>query len=367
LSTSRSAEPAQRGAKTASRRNVRARAVSGNGEPFKSITIERRPIGPQDVLIDIAYAGICHTDVSHARSEWEPTIFPLVPGHEIAGTVAHVGGDVTRVAMGDRVGVGVMVDSCRHCPDCQAGEEQHCSEKFVRTYNAIGRDGQPTYGGFSEAIVVDQAFVAKIPDAISLEQAAPLLCAGITVYSPLQRWSVGPGSRVAILGLGGLGHLGIQVSKALGAHTTVVDLAAEKRADALALGADAFIVPSGASALADLSNSLDLVLSTIPGRFDLDVYLSLLKSHGVLVNLGVSDQPLTFDPFSLLARSRIIAGSSIGGMAQTQEMLEFCGRYGIGASVEVIGAGEMDAAFARLDTGDVRYRFVMDARTLVDC
>jgi uncharacterized zinc-type alcohol dehydrogenase-like protein len=364
LSTSRSADQVQRGAEAVGRRSVRARAVPGIGKPFESLTIERRQVGPHDVLIDIAYAGICHTDVSHARSEWEPTIFPLVPGHEIAGTVTRVGYEVTRVAVGDRVGVGVMVDSCRQCPDCRAGEEQHCSERFVRTYNAIGRDGQPTCGGYSEAIVVDENFVARIPGALSLEQAAPLLCAGITVYSPLHRWGVRRGSRVAILGLGGLGHLAIQMSKALGAHTTVIDITEGKRADALALGADEFIVPSDSSALSELTNSIDLVLSTIPGRFDLDCYLSMLKSHGVLVNLGVSDQPLSFDPFSLLVRSRIIAGSSIGGMAQTQEMLDFCGRHGIGASVEVIGAQDLDAAFARLDTGDVRYRFVMDTRTL---
>jgi len=256
------------------------------------------------------------------------------------------------------------VDSCRECAPCRAGQEQHCTSTFIRTYNWIGRDGQPTYGGYSERVVVDQDFVVHIPEQIPLSQAAPLLCAGITVYSPLRRWSAGPGRRVAVVGLGGLGHVAVQISHALGAHTTVLDLDEGKRADAARFGADEFSLASDPAALAGLESSFDLVVSTIPASYDLDSFLRLLAMHGTLVNLGVSTKPLAFDPFSLLANGRSVAGSSIGGIAETQEMLDFCGAHGIRAEIEPIDADEIDVAYARLETGDVRYRFVVDISTM---
>jgi uncharacterized zinc-type alcohol dehydrogenase-like protein len=265
---------------------VLARATAESGEPFRLTAIERRDLGPRDVLIDIAFAGICHTDISHARSEWGPTPYPLVPGHEIAGIVSAVGSEVTMFEAGDRVGVGVMVDSCRQCTACRAGQEQHCIEKFVRTYNWLGRDGRPTYGGYSEKIVVDEAFVLRIPESVPLQNAAPLLCAGITVYSPLLRWGARPGKRVAVLGFGGLGHLGVQVATALGAHTTALGLTTDNRDDALRLGADDYRVTSDPAVFTELSSSFDLILSTVPGGVDLDAYCGLLAIEGTLVNLG---------------------------------------------------------------------------------
>ncbi len=217
---------------------VIARATAGPGEPFRPMAIQRRDLGPHDVLIDIGFAGICHTDISHARSEWGPTLYPLVPGHEIAGIVSAAGSEVTRFEVGDRAGVGVMVDSCRQCQACRAGKEQHCLEKFVRTYNWIGRDGRPTHGGYSQKIVVDEAFVLRIPESIPLQDAAPLLCAGITVYSPLRRWGARPGMRVAVVGFGGLGHIGVQIARALGTKTTALGLSWNNRDEALRLGAD---------------------------------------------------------------------------------------------------------------------------------
>jgi uncharacterized zinc-type alcohol dehydrogenase-like protein len=344
--------------------SVKARATAGPGERFQPLVIERRDVGPNDVLIDIAYAGICHTDISHARSEWGPTMYPLVPGHEIAGTVAAIGDEVTRFQVGDRVGVGVMVDSCRECSACKAGEEQHCTAKFVRTYNWLGRDGRPTYGGYSEQIVVDQDFVVRIPDNMSLAGAAPLLCAGITMYSPMRRWKVGPGTRLAILGFGGLGHVGVQLAKAMGAHTTVLEVSPVKRVDAVWLGADDYRVTTDEGAFDDLAMSFDVILSTVPASLDLDAYMGLLDRHGVFVNIGVSSKPLCVDPFSLLTNARAIAGSSIGGIAETQEMLDFCSVASIGAVVEVIAADQIDEAYRRIDTGDVRYRFVIETSTL---
>jgi alcohol dehydrogenase (NADP+) len=347
--------------------SVRALATPGPSGSFATVTIERRDPGPHDVLIDIAYAGICHTDVSHARSEWGPTIYPLVPGHEIAGTVAAVGADVARFGVGERVGVGVMVDSCKRCPPCRAGQEQHCREHFVRTYNWRGRDGAPTHGGYSTRIVVDENFVVRVPGALALDRAAPLLCAGITVYSPLRRWRVGRGTRVGVLGLGGLGHVAVQMAAALGARTTVLELSTEKEHDARRLGADEFVVVGGPGAYADLpGSSLDLIISTVPAAYDVTAVLGLLDVEGVLVNLGVSGTSLSVDPFVLLENSRVIAGSSIGGIAETQEMLDFCGEHGIGAWVEVIDGSAVDRAFARLDLGDVRYRFVLDVASIAD-
>lgn len=345
---------------------VNARSTAGPGEPFKAARVRRRDLGPRDVLIDIAYAGICHSDVSHARSEWGHTTYPLVPGHEIAGIVSAVGAEVNKFAVGDRAGVGCMVDSCRKCSNCRAGQEQHCRGGRIMTYNSTGRDGDPTYGGYSEKIVVDEAFAVRIPESIPLQAAAPLLCAGITTYSPLRRWSAGPGKQVAILGFGGLGHVGVQIAKALGARTTVLDLSLDKRDDGLRLGASDYRATTDPGTFTDLAESLDLIVSTVPGSIDPNAYLGLLALDGVLVTIGIAQKPLSIDPFSLIVNGRAVAGSRIGGLAETQEMLDFCGEHGIGAQVEVIDADRIDEAFDRVVAGDVRFRFVIDISTMAD-
>lgn len=343
---------------------VNARCICGADQRFEAATIERRDLGSRDVLIDIAYAGICHSDVEHARSIRGKTTYPLVPGHEIAGIVSAVGSEVTKFAVGDRAGVGNMVDSCRKCDNCRAGLEQYCSGRRVLTYNAIGRDGQPTHGGYSEKIVVDEAFAIRIPRAIPLQKAAPLFCAGITLYSPLRHWHAGPGKRVAIIGFGGLGHLGAQISRALGAHTTVLDLSSAKRDDALRLGAHDFCLATEPGTFTALANSFDLVISSVPANVDLDAYLGLLARDGTLVTLSIPEKPLSFSAVSLLNNRRSLAGTRSGGLAETQEMIDFCAEHGIGAEVEVIDADGIDEAYERLLAGDVRYRFVIDITTL---
>jgi uncharacterized zinc-type alcohol dehydrogenase-like protein len=340
-----------------------ARVTAGPHEPFKPTIIERRDLGPRDVLIDIAYTGICHSDIAYARNEFGNTLYPLVPGHEIAGVVSALGGDVTRFAVGDRVGVGCLVDSCRECASCRAGQEQHCG-RDIKTYNSVGRDGRPTAGGYSQRIAVDEAFVLRIPGSTPLQNAAPLLCAGVTMYSPLRRWGAAAGQRVAILGLGGLGHVGVQIAHALGAYTAALDLSPDKRHDAVRLGADEYRSTSDPGTFADLAGSLDLIVNTVPASIDLDAYLSLLGIGGTLVNIGVADQPLSISPFSLITNGRSVAGSRIGGLAETQEMLDFCGHHGIGAEVEVIGTDEIDEAYNRVVAGDVRFRFVIDIASM---
>jgi uncharacterized zinc-type alcohol dehydrogenase-like protein len=343
---------------------VRARCTCGPREPFLPTTIQRRQPGPRDVLIDIAYAGICHSDIDHAHSTRGKSIYPLVPGHEIAGVVSAVGAEVTRFSVGDRVGVGNMVDACGQCPNCVVGLEQYCSGGRVLTYNAIGRDGRVTYGGYSEKIVVHEGFVVRIPDGIPLERAAPLLCAGITMYSPLRHWKAGVGKRVGILGFGGLGHVGVQIAAAMGAHTTVLDLSPAKQADALRMGADVFCLASDPAAIQGLANSLDIIVSTVPVNVDLDTYLGLLARDGVLVNLAVPQEPLRLSAAVLLNNRRSIAGTRSGGLPETQEMLAFCAEHHIAAEVEVIHADRIDEAYRRLLSGDVRYRFVIDTRTM---
>lgn len=345
---------------------VNARSTRGPREPFQATKLRLREPGPHDVVIDVAYAGICHSDVEHARELRGKTIFPLVPGHEIAGVVSAVGPAVARFAVGDRAGVGCMVGSCRECPSCRAGLEQYCSGKRVMTYNSIGPDGQPTHGGYSQKVVVDEGFAVRIPRALALQNAAPLFCAGITMYSPLRHWKAGPGSRVAIIGLGGLGHVGVQLSRALGAHTTVLDLHPAKHDDALRLGADAFRLTTAPPTFAELVGSFDLVISTVPANLDLDAYLGLLGLDGTFVNLAVTGKPLNLSAVSLLDNRRSIAGTRSGGLAETQEMIDFCAERGIGAEVEVIGADRIDEAYERLLAGDVRFRFVIDIATMAN-
>lgn len=343
----------------------KALCTYGPEQPFVRTTIERRNPGPLDVLIDIAFAGVCHSDVEHARClRGGKTIYPIVPGHEIAGIVTAVGSEVRRFRIGDRVGVGNMVDACGVCDNCQAGLEQYCSGGRIMTYNSIDRDGNPTYGGYSQHLVVNEGFVVRIPDGIALQNAAPLLCAGITMYSPLRYWRAGPGTKVAIIGFGGLGHVGVQMVRALGAHATVLDLAAEKRDDALRLGAHDYRLSTDPDTFAALGSAFDLIISTVPINADLDRYLGLLARDGVYVNLAVSAQPLSVSATALLTNRRSIAGTRSGGIAETQEMLDFCAEHGIGAEVEIIHADGVDDAYRRLLAGNVRFRFVIDNSTI---
>ena len=345
---------------------INARCTCGPREPFKAFKVARRELGPHDVLIDIAYAGICHSDIDHAYSTRGKTLYPLVPGHEIAGIVSAIGSGVAKFAVGDRAGVGCMVDSCRECPECLDGLEQYCRGKRVLTYNSIDRDGKPTYGGYSEKIVVHEDFVLRIPQGITLQSAAPLFCAGITLYSPLRHWGAGPGKRVAIVGFGGLGHVGVKIAHALGAHTTVLDLSLEKREDGMRMGADDFRATSDPATFAELADSLDLIISTVPGNLDMKAFLGLLRRDGTFVNLGVPEQPLSIDAVALLRNRRSVAGTLSGGLPETQEMIDFCALHGIGAEVEVISADQIDEAYRRLIAGDVRYRFVVDVNTMAN-
>jgi uncharacterized zinc-type alcohol dehydrogenase-like protein len=343
---------------------VNARAIAGPSEPFKPTTIERRDVGPRDVLIDIAYTGVCHSDIHHARNDFGRTLYPLVPGHEIVGAVAAVGSEVTKFAVGDRAGVGCMVDSCRECDACRAGLEQFCRQGDVKTANGVDRQGRPTQGGYSEKIVVAEDFVVKIPDNLALPNAAPLLCAGITLYSALRHWDAAPGKRVGIIGFGGLGHVGVQIAHALGAHSTVLDLSLANREDGTRLGADDYRLATDPATFDELRASFDLIVSTVPASLDLDAYLGLLAVDGTMVLIGIPERPLSINAFSLLHNRRSIAGQLIGGMAETQEMIDFCAAHGIGAEVEVIDADRIDEAYERLLASDVRYRFVIDVSTM---
>ena len=343
-----------------------AYATPGPGAPFAKTTIERRELGPADVLIDIAYAGICHSDIHTARNEWGEALFPLVPGHEIAGTVAAVGSEVTKHAVGDRVGVGCFVDSCRECEPCRAGQQNYCLKGETGTYNAIGADGRPTDGGYSTAIVVDEGYVLRIPEGIDLDVAAPLLCAGITLYSPLRHWGAGPGKKVAVVGLGGLGHIGVKIAVAMGAEVTVLSQSLKKQEDALRLGAHHYAATSDEGTFERLAGTLDLVVSTVSASVDVDAYLGLLRLDGTMINVGAPEKPLSVSAFSLISPRRSLAGSKIGGIPETQEMLDFCAEHGLGAEVEVIRGDQIDDAYERVIASDVRYRFVIDIASLRD-
>ncbi|MBN0974826.1 MULTISPECIES: NAD(P)-dependent alcohol dehydrogenase [unclassified Gordonia (in: high G+C Gram-positive bacteria)] len=343
---------------------VNAYIAPAADRPLEPTTIERRDLGPNDVSIDIAFAGICHSDIHTARDEWGGTRFPVVPGHEIAGTVAAVGESVTRYAVGDRVGVGCFVDSCRECEPCRLGEEQYCERGNVGTYNAVGRDGSPTHGGYSTSIVVDENYVLRIPDGIALDEAAPLLCAGITLYSPLRHWGAGPGKKVAIVGLGGLGHVGVKIAHALGAEVTVLSQSLKKMEDGLRLGADHYHATSDPQTFRELRNTFDLILNTVSANLPIGKYLGMLALDGTLVELGLPEHPIEVPAGALIGKRRSFAGSMIGGIAQTQDMLDFCAEHGIGAEIEVVSADRINEAYDRVVASDVRYRFVIDTSTL---
>jgi len=343
---------------------VAAYAAPAAKAPLERTTIERRPVGEFDVLIDIKFAGICHSDIHQATEGWGQAIFPMVPGHEIAGVVSEVGPGVTKYTVGDRVGVGCLVDSCRECDNCKAGLEQYCTGGSVPTYNGVGKDGEPTYGGYSEKVVVDENFVVRIPDGLSLDEAAPLLCAGITTYSPLKHWNVGPGTKVAVVGMGGLGHLGVKIAAALGAEVTVLSQSLSKEADGRAFGAAHYYATSDPETFRELRNGFDVILNTVSAEIDLRAYLRLLRLDGVLVNVGAPAEPLPVDVFTLFGNRRSFAGSSIGGIRETQEMLDFCAEHGIVPETELIPASAINEAWARVLSSDVRYRFVIDIATM---
>lgn len=343
---------------------VAAYAAPAAKAPLERTTIERREVGEFDVLIDIKFAGICHSDIHQAREGWGEALFPMVPGHEIAGVVSEVGSGVTKYQVGDRVGVGCMVDSCRECENCKAGLEQYCVKGNVGTYNALDKNGEPTYGGYSEKIVVDEAFVVRIPDGLALDVAAPLLCAGITTYSPLKRFQAGPGKKVAVLGFGGLGHMGVKIAKALGAEVTVLSQSLRKQDDGLRLGADHYYATSDPKTFEELRGSFDVILSTVSAPLDLDAFLSLLKTEGAFVNVGAPEEPVALNLFSVIGGGKTLAGSMIGGIRETQEMLDFCAEHGLGAEIELIEASEINVAYERVVSSDVRYRFVIDTATI---
>lgn len=332
--------------------------------PFERTIIERRQLRPNDVLIDIKFSGVCHSDIHSAYGEWAGGIFPMVPGHEIAGIVTAIGSEVTKFAVGDRVGVGCFVDSCGECEYCLSGEEQYCTKGVINTYNQLDYDGHPTYGGYSQKIVVKEGFVVRIPTALDLDVAAPLLCAGITTYSPVKHWNAGPDKKVAIVGMGGLGHLAIQFAHALGAEVTALSRSLNKKDEALELGADHYFATNDPATFTELAGRFDLIVNTVSANLTVDAYLSLLRVDGTLVNVGAPAESDKYHVFSLIMGRRSIAGSLVGGIRETQEMLDFASEHGIQPKIEVIRADQVGEAYERVLRSDVRYRFVIDISTL---
>ncbi|OMC12798.1 alcohol dehydrogenase [Mycolicibacter heraklionensis] len=344
---------------------VSAYAATSATDPLSPTTITRRDPGPHDVAFDIHFAGICHSDIHTVRAEWGAPQYPLVPGHEIAGVVTAVGAEVTKFKVGDRVGVGCFVDSCRECTNCRAGLEQYCTGGgMIGTYAGVGRDGQPTQGGYSGAIVVDENYVLRIPDEIALDAAAPLLCAGVTTYSPLRHWNVGPGKRIAVVGLGGLGHMAVKLGAAMGAEVTVLSQSLKKMEDGLRLGAEHYYATSDRATFKDLRGKFDVILNTVSASLDLGAYLNLLTLDGTLVELGMPEHALTVPPSPLVRMRRSVTGSLIGGIAETQEMLNFCAEHGVRPEIEVIEPDYINTAYERVLASDVRYRFVINTESL---
>ncbi|HWT92314.1 MAG TPA: NAD(P)-dependent alcohol dehydrogenase [Solirubrobacteraceae bacterium] len=343
-----------------------ARAVGAPAadHALEALEIERRAVGPKDVRIDIKFCGICHSDIHFARGEWGEIPYPAVPGHEIAGVVAEVGSEVTGFAVGDRVGVGCMVNSCRECENCLKGDEQYCLRGNTQTYGSVDRDGTVTHGGYSDHVVVDEDFVLRIPDGLDLDAAAPLLCAGITTYSPLRHWNAGPGKQVAVVGLGGLGHMAVKLAKAMGAEVTVLSQSLRKQEDGLKLGADGYYATSDDATFDTLAGRFDLIVNTVSAGIDIGRFLMLLRTDGALVNVGAPPEPLPVPVFALIPQRRTFAGSAIGSIRETQEMLDFCAEHGIAADIELVDAGHVNEAWERVLASDVRYRFVIDNSTL---
>ncbi|HEY3995673.1 MAG TPA: NAD(P)-dependent alcohol dehydrogenase [Mycobacterium sp.] len=343
---------------------VSAYAAPSATEPLTKTTITRRDPGPHDVAVEIKFAGICHSDIHTVRGEWGQPNYPLVVGHEIAGVVTAVGSGVTKHKVGDRVGVGCFVDSCRECSSCVGGLEQYCKKGFVSTYNGVGKDGQPTQGGYSQAIVVDENYVLRIPDSLPLDKAAPLLCAGVTLFSPLRHWKADANTRLAIVGLGGLGHMGVKLGVAMGAKVTVLSQSLKKMEDGLRLGASDYYATADPDTFRNLHGSFDLLLNTVSANLDLRKYLNLLDIDGTLVELGIPEHPMEVPAFSLALSRRSLSGSNIGSIAETQEMLDFCAEHDVTPEIELIEPDYINEAYERVLASDVRYRFVIDISKL---
>lgn len=345
--------------------SVKAFGTEAPEADLKQMSIERREATAKDVEIDILYCGVCHSDLHTARNEWHRTVYPNVPGHEIVGRVTKTGNGVTKFKAGDLAAVGCMVDSCRECGQCKDGNEQYCEKGMVGTYN--GREkylNRQTFGGYSERVVVDEDFVLRIPDNLDLAATAPLLCAGVTTWSPLKHWKIGPGQKVGIIGIGGLGHMGVKLAKAMGANVVVITTSPSKVEDALRLGADEVILSTNNEQMRANANTLHFLLDCVSAQHDVNAYLKLLKVDGTLVLVGAPEHPLPVSPFSLIPTRRSFAGSTIGSIRETQEMLDFCGRHNITADIELISIQDINNAYERLLKGDVKYRFVIDMASL---
>jgi uncharacterized zinc-type alcohol dehydrogenase-like protein len=348
---------------------TRAFAAVAADKPLEPYSFDRRDPGPDDVAIEVKFCGVCHSDLHVAANDLGNTRYPIVPGHEVAGVVSAVGSNVSRFKVGDRVGVGCMVDSCRACEPCRAGEEQYCVPGMTQTYGSADPKGAPvnqkiTQGGYSDHITVDQNYVLSIPDAIPLDAAAPLLCAGITTYSPLKEWKIGPGSKVAVIGLGGLGHMAVKQAAAMGAEVTVLSTSDRKKADAERMGAKHFLINTDKAAMQAAAEKFDLIINTVSATHEIASHIQLLARDGTMVMLGLTTEALPVYALPLLWRRRRIAGSLIGGIRETQQMLDFCAEHGIASDIEVIAPSEINTAYERMGQSDVRYRFVLDMARL---
>lgn len=344
---------------------VKAYAMDGPDQPFHPTILERREPGPTEVFFEVKFAGVCHSDIHTGRGEWGSVIYPLTPGHEIAGIVTKIGTNVTKFKVGDRVGVGCFVDSCGHCEACEAGSEQFCRNEggTIWTYNCVGRDGLPTAGGYSQGITVEQDYLCRIPDSIPLDKAAPIMCAGITLYSPLTRWGAGPGKKVAIVGMGGLGHMGVQISAALGAETHVISRTRSKEADARRFGAVELHPTSEPGTWESMAEQFDLVVSTLSDGVELDDLVACVKPEGVVAVVGLPEHRQEFLLRNVVNDQKIIAGSSIGGIAKTQEVLDFCAEHDIAPQIEIISGDKINEAWDNVVNSKVRYRYVIDTST----
>lgn len=348
-----------------STQTVKAFGTEAPTADLKQMNIERREVKANDIEIDILYCGVCHSDIHTARNEWPGTLYPNVPGHEIVGKVTRVGSNVTRFKTGDLAAVGCMVDSCRECESCKEGLENYCENGMTGTYNAPDKHlGTHTFGGYSERIVVDEGFVLKVPENLDLAATAPLLCAGITTYSPLRHWNVGPGKKVGIVGIGGLGHMAVKLAKAMGAHVVVVTTSASKTEDAKRLGADEVILSTDQSQMKNNAGTLHFILDCVSAPHDMNAYLNLLRRDGQLTLVGAPVDPLPIAPFSVILARKSFSGSLIGGIPETQEMLDFCGKHNITSDIELINIQDINEAYERMLKGDVKYRFVIDMASL---
>lgn len=348
-----------------SENQIKAYGTEAAEAPLDQVSISRRAATPHDVEIDISFCGVCHSDLHTARNEWHGTVYPCVPGHEIVGKVLSVGSHVSKFKVGDMVGVGCLVDSCRECQYCKEGLEQFCEPGATQTYNSPDKHlNTQTYGGYSERIVVDEDFVLRIPENLDLAATAPLLCAGITTYSPLRHWNVGPGMKVGIVGIGGLGHMGIKIAKAMGAHVVAFTTSESKFAEAKRLGADEVVLSKDAEQMAAYQGKLHFILDAVSAQHDINAYLNLLRVDGSLTLVGAPEHPLPVSAFSLIPGRKSFAGSMIGGITETQEMLDFCGKHNITSDIEMIDIQQINEAYERLLKGDVRYRFVIDMKSL---